>query len=97
MGAEEVKLIVEDTGVGISPDHLPHIFDRFYRVPSADPDKGLGLGLSFVAWIAKAHGGTIEVESELEKGTRFVVTLPVGTLTPTAPEVPAAPLAERVH
>src|SRR5580700_7392597 len=55
---------VEDTGVGISPDHLPHIFDRFYRVPSADPEKGLGLGLSFVSWIVKAHGGTVEVESE---------------------------------
>ncbi|HTR36570.1 MAG TPA: ATP-binding protein [Bryobacteraceae bacterium] len=96
-GTEEVKLVVEDTGVGISPDHLPHIFDRFYRVPSSDPDKGLGLGLSFVAWIVKAHGGTIEVLSELEKGTRFVVTLPVGTLTLTTPEVPAAPLAERVH
>jgi heavy metal sensor kinase len=72
------KFIVEDTGVGIAPDHLPHIFDRFYRVPSADPDKGLGLGLSFVAWIVKAHGGTVEVESKLAQGTRFIVSLPAG-------------------
>src|SRR6202011_5768391 len=54
---DAVSLFVEDDGVGIAADHLPHIFDRFYRVPSADPEKGLGLGLSFVAWIVKAHGG----------------------------------------
>jgi len=53
---EEVELVVEDTGRGIAPDHLPHIFDRFYRVPDTmpRPERGLGLGLSFVAWIAKA-------------------------------------------
>ena len=94
---DQARLIVEDTGVGISPDHLPHIFDRFYRVPSADPEKGLGLGLSFVAWIVKAHGGTIEVESELQKGTRFVVSLPISRWTLAPPEVAAASLPERVH
>lgn len=94
---EQVKFIVEDTGVGIASEHLPHIFDRFYRVPSADPEKGLGLGLSFVAWIAKAHGGTVEVESTLQEGTRFVVTLPAGRPGPTAPEIPAASLTEQVH
>jgi len=72
----QVVFVVEDTGVGIAPEHLAHIFDRFYRVPSADPEKGLGLGLSFVTWIVKAHGGTVEVESELNKGTRFIVRLP---------------------
>src|SRR6202451_2951257 len=77
---DHLKLIVEDTGVGISPEHLPHIFDRFYRVPSADPDHGLGLGLSFVAWIAKAHGGAVTVESTLQEGTRFTVSLPAGRL-----------------
>lgn len=81
---DTVSLIVEDDGVGIAADHIPHIFDRFYRVPSADPEKGLGLGLSFVAWIVKAHGGTIEVHSELQKGTRFTVTLP----TSAAPDEP---------
>ena len=73
---DEARLIVEDTGVGISQENVPHIFDRFYRVPSADPEKGLGLGLSFVAWIVKAHGGTIGVESALDRGTRFTVSLP---------------------
>jgi heavy metal sensor kinase len=92
-----VKFVVEDTGVGISPDHLPHIFDRFYRVPSADPEKGLGLGLSFVSWIVKAHGGAVEVESELHKGTRFTVSLPAGRVTPVAGESPALPMPEQVH
>lgn len=80
---DQAELIVEDTGVGIPADHLPHIFDRFYRVSSpsasASPEKGLGLGLSFVAWIAKAHGGSVEVESEPGKGTRFIILLPLGT------------------
>ncbi len=96
-GFDRVKLIVEDTGVGISPSHLPHIFDRFYRVPSADPEKGLGLGLSFVAWIAKAHGGEVTVESTLNEGTRFTVLLPLGRWTAIPPETPAVPVPERVH
>jgi len=96
-GFDQVKLIVEDTGVGISLEHLPHIFDRFYRVPSADAEKGLGLGLSFVAWIAKAHGGTITVESTLKEGTRFTVALPAGRWSAISPETPAVPVPERVH
>jgi heavy metal sensor kinase len=86
---DETRLIVEDTGVGISPENVPHIFDRFYRVPSADPEKGLGLGLSFVAWIVKAHGGSIGVESALDRGTRFTVALPAGEPAP-APAPPDA-------
>ena len=92
-----VKFTLEDTGVGISPDHLPHIFDRFYRVPSADPEKGLGLGLSFVSWIVKAHGGVVAVESELHKGTRFKVSLPAGPVELDLRESPALPLSEQVH
>jgi signal transduction histidine kinase len=71
--------MVEDSGVGIPRSHLPHIFDRFYRVPDPNPEKGLGLGLSFVAAIVKAHGGEIRVESETGKGSRFEVLLPAGT------------------
>ena len=60
---EAIEIEVEDTGCGIPEEHIPHIFERFYRVPAqetcANPEPGLGLGLSFVAWIAKAHGGTI--------------------------------------
>ena len=84
--AEQAAIVVEDTGLGIQQDHLPHIFDRFYRVPAADrgPDKGLGLGLSFVAWIVKAHRGTIDVESQIGKGTRFTITLPAVIPAPVA-------------
>jgi signal transduction histidine kinase len=75
-----VRLTVEDSGVGIPPDHLPHIFDRFYRVPDPNPEKGLGLGLSFVATIVKAHGGEIRVHSRVGHGSRFEVTLPTGAM-----------------
>ena len=96
-GHDSVQLLVEDTGVGIAPSHLPHIFDRFYRVPSADSEKGLGLGLSFVAWIAKAHGGSVNVESRLNEGTRFTVTLPAGRWGAVSSEPAAAAIPERVH
>jgi heavy metal sensor kinase len=76
----DVELTVEDTGCGIPTASLPHIFDRFYRVRGKEdestPEKGLGLGLSFVAWIVKAHGGEIQVESKPGAGSRFIVHLP---------------------
>jgi heavy metal sensor kinase len=77
---EFVEIVVEDTGRGIATEHLPHIFDRFYRVPGSGsapgPEQGLGLGLSFVAWIVKAHGGRIDVTSTPGKGTRFTIQFP---------------------
>jgi heavy metal sensor kinase len=78
---ERLELVVEDTGRGIAPEHLPHIFDRFYQVPGSDAnvERGLGLGLSFVNWIVRAHGGVVEVSSELKKGSRFTVFLPAAT------------------
>ena len=73
-----IEIVVEDTGRGIPTEHLPHIFDRFYRVPgegsAPGPEQGLGLGLSFVAWIVKAHRGRIEVDSTPGKGTRFTIS-----------------------
>jgi heavy metal sensor kinase len=78
---DHLEIVVEDTGCGIPTEYLPHIFDRFYRVPGSGtapgPEQGLGLGLSFVAWIVKAHDGKIDVESAPGKGTRFTITLPV--------------------
>jgi heavy metal sensor kinase len=73
-----VDIVVEDTGRGIPPEHLPHIFERFYRAPSTDSSdmRGLGLGLSFVAWIVKAHHGKVDVRSSAGHGSRFVVSLP---------------------
>ena len=77
---DRIEIVVEDTGRGIAAEHLPHIFDRFYRVPgsgaAADREPGLGLGLSFVAWIVKAHRGKIEVDSAPGKGTRVTIKLP---------------------
>ena len=69
---------IEDTGVGIAEENLPHIFDRFYRVRNAETNliQGLGLGLSFVAWIVKAHGGQIDVTSTAGAGTKFTIRLP---------------------
>jgi len=84
------EIRVEDTGEGIPAEHLPHIFDRFYRVrgagEQASPEKGLGLGLSFVSWIVKAHGGTVDVQSEPGHGTRFIVKLPL-TGPDAAPQI----------
>ncbi|HLH44039.1 MAG TPA: ATP-binding protein [Bryobacteraceae bacterium] len=79
---------VEDSGVGIAAQDLPHIFDRFYRVRNAETNQisGLGLGLSFVSWIVEAHGGRIDVASTLGMGTRFRVLLPRGGEFPAAPE-----------
>jgi signal transduction histidine kinase len=73
-----VEITVADTGPGIDPAHLPHIFDRFYRLDPARSrsDGGAGLGLSISRWIAEAHGGTIEAESSAGEGTRFTVRIP---------------------
>lgn len=71
-------LEVQDNGIGIPAEHIPHLFDRFYRVPSrTGEEKGLGLGLSFVAWIVKAHNGSIQVDSSEGAGTKFTVSLPL--------------------
>lgn len=75
-----VLLKVRDTGFGIAPAHLPHIFERFYRVEATRPrygsSQGSGLGLSIAKSIIEAHGGTIGVSSQLGKGTTFWVELP---------------------
>ena len=78
-------LRVEDTGVGIDGEHLPHVFERFYR---ADPSRtrgegGAGLGLAISRWITQAHGGDIAVESRLGQGSAFTVHLPLASSTPS--------------
>ena len=69
---------IQDTGIGIAPDDLPFIFDRFYKADKAHTSgKGTGLGLSIVKKILEQHGQTIQVTSTLGKGTSFVFTLPL--------------------
>jgi len=72
------QLSVDDTGIGIPAADLPHIFERFYRVDKARSREagGSGLGLAIVKWIVDAHAGSISVDSELGRGSRFVVSLP---------------------
>ena len=92
LGAElhdkDIVIVVRDTGAGIAPEHLPHVFDRFYKVdPSRNSDavvsgfsqtpEGSGLGLSIVKAIIERHGGTISVRSTLGKGTEFTIRLPL--------------------
>jgi signal transduction histidine kinase len=68
-------LSVRDTGVGIPPDELPRIWDRLFRGDASRTERGLGLGLSLVRAIVKAHGGMVEVQSEPGRGSRFTVNL----------------------
>ncbi len=70
-----VRFIVEDTGIGVPTQHLGRIFERFYRVPRENQPSGAGLGLAIAKEIVDAHGGTISVESQPEKGSRFSFTL----------------------
>lgn len=75
---ERVTLIVEDTGLGIPQNDIPHLFDKFYRVSnnSHKQIEGTGLGLSIVKSIVEQHGGKIWVESDLGKGSKFCISLP---------------------
>ncbi|WP_017654411.1 ATP-binding protein [Fortiea contorta] len=79
--ANEVELIVSDTGVGIVESELPHLFERFYQVKGANGRsyEGSGIGLSLVQELIKLHGGAIAVTSAVEVGTSFTVTIPIGT------------------
>jgi heavy metal sensor kinase len=77
--AETVEIRIGDTGMGISEEHLPHIFDRFYRAETSRTrlSRGSGLGLSICKWIVEAHKGEIKVDSTVAKGTTVTVSLPL--------------------
>ena len=77
---------VRDSGPGIAPEALPHIFERFYRGQASRTGRGAGLGLAIARELVEAQGGTITVESELGQGSAFTITLPAAP--PDQPELP---------
>lgn len=79
---EKVQLVIQDNGPGISPEHINHIFERFYRSDNSRNRRegGAGLGLSITKAIVEGHGGTIQVSSKVGEGTRVQVTFPEADL-----------------
>jgi two-component system sensor histidine kinase MprB len=85
------RVVVRDRGPGISPDDLPHIFDRFYRSPAARNMPGSGLGLAIVKQVADSHGATITTRPAPDGGAVFVLQFPPnGRATPGGRQVPTA-------
>lgn len=78
-GGKEVTLCVQDNGIGIAPEHVPHLFDKFYRAQwnQADSGSGTGLGLAIARALIDAQGGRIWVESKVGEGTSFYFTVPI--------------------
>lgn len=74
---EFVQIELKDTGVGVAPQHLPHLFERFYKVDRSRRDSGTGLGLAIVKQLVESHGGGIWVESREGEGCLFTFTIPV--------------------
>ncbi|HEV2147218.1 MAG TPA: GAF domain-containing sensor histidine kinase [Longimicrobiaceae bacterium] len=87
---DEVRCWVADTGPGIPPEHLPHLFDRFWQASRTDR-RGLGLGLAIAEGLVAAHGGRIWVESEVGVGSTFIFTLPAARDAGGATEDAAPP------
>lgn len=79
--ADYAELVVEDSGIGIPKDEMPHLFERFHRVDGvqARTSEGTGIGLAVVHELIKLHGGTIKVQSKVEKGTTFTIRIPFGS------------------
>ena len=76
-----VTLTVTDTGIGIAPEHLPHVWDRLYRAEASRTTRGLGLGLSLVKAVVEAHGGHVQVSAVPHEGSVFAVSLPIAAAT----------------
>jgi signal transduction histidine kinase len=100
--ATSVRVCVQDTGQGIPEDQVSRLFDRFWQA-SREDSRGLGLGLTIVKAIVEAHGGNVSVESVVNKGSTFAVTLPLADaevnprppLRTTPPSMEARPRATR--
>lgn len=82
----DVEIAVSDTGIGIQPENVPHVFDRYFRDKSATGHSGSGLGLTLVQSIVTFYRGTITCKSEQKQGTVFTIRLPIaGSLSPSRP------------
>jgi two-component system phosphate regulon sensor histidine kinase PhoR len=83
---EQVTLSVKDTGPGIAPEHLPRLSERFYRVDRSRSREtgGTGLGLAITKHVAQRHGGELRIESQLGKGSNFMLVLPSSRVAPLA-------------
>ncbi|MBA2363712.1 MAG: ATP-binding protein, partial [Chloroflexia bacterium] len=81
---------VADSGQGIAPEDMPHIFERFYQADRARSSSGVGLGLAIAQWIVREHGGEIEVSSNPGQGSVFLVRLPLATPASSPETLPAS-------
>jgi two-component system heavy metal sensor histidine kinase CusS len=79
---EASEIVVTDTGCGIAAEHIPKVFDRFYRVDPSRSSEGTGLGLALVKSIADLHGGSVAIASEPDRGTSFTLKFPRSLVTP---------------
>lgn len=88
-GPSGIKFKVEDTGIGISPEHISRLTERFYRVDKSRSreTQGTGLGLAIVKHVLLRHGGTLQIKSEAGKGSCFIVCLPKTAIVPKQPEL----------
>ena len=89
-----IELAVHDTGTGIPPEEIPRLFERFHRVKGARgrSHEGSGIGLALVQELVKLHGGSVRVESEVDRGSRFIVSIPRGKAHLPADRIEAAPM-----
>jgi len=92
-----IAIAVSDTGPGIAPEHLPHIFDRFYRVDETHTTEGTGIGLALIKELVELHHGTITVESTPGKGSVFTVVLPVEKSAYKPDEISETPSEQEGH
>jgi signal transduction histidine kinase len=83
---DSVRVEVRDTGRGIADEHLPRLFEKFYRIPGQSRAGGAGLGLAIVREVVAAHGGHVEVASQPGHGTTFTFTLPASHAVPEPAE-----------
>jgi two-component system phosphate regulon sensor histidine kinase PhoR len=94
-GREELEIAIADTGIGIPPDDLTRVFERFYKTDRSRSSGGTGLGLAIAKHLVQAHGGRIWAEHNSPRGSVFCFTLPVETVAQANVSTESRPAAER--